>query len=111
MRKNYTPFIYIFVAILVIAMLGLLFLRQNFVEFLRGQTGAASIEVVVRKSVPANELINTEILESETLISLKDNIKVFTFEETCGESINAPKRCVKGNSNPFFNKKEDKTVK
>jgi hypothetical protein len=104
MRNNYNSLLYIFIVILVLAGLSLLFLRQPFVDILREKTGIAAIDVPTRKSPPASELINTEILKNDRLLSLKNNIKVFVFEEVCGESVNTSKRCAKGNNNPFLKK-------
>ena len=102
MRNNYSLLLYISIIALALAGLSLLFLRQPFVEILREKTGVASVEVATRKSPPPQTLINTEILEDDRLVNLKNNVKVFVFEEICSESVNAVKRCVKGNNNPFL---------
>ncbi|MFA6514569.1 MAG: hypothetical protein WCT50_04775 [Patescibacteria group bacterium] len=104
MRNNYAPLLYIFIFILAVIGLSLLFLRQPVVDNLREQTGIAAVDVAVRKSPPANELIDTEILENDKLANLKNNVKVFVFEEICGKSVNTMKRCVQGNNNPFLKK-------
>jgi hypothetical protein len=104
MRNKYALLLYIFIFILVLAGLGLMFMRQVFVDNLRNTTGISAVDVTVRRSLPDNELIDTEILEGERLSNLTNNVKVFVFEEICGESINTPKQCSKGNGNPFLRK-------
>jgi len=90
--------------LLFIASLLLLFLRQSFVDYFREKTGVTEVEVVIRKSLPPEGLINTEILNGEVLSSLSNQVTIFDFDDICGESINAPKACVTGNANPFVRK-------
>lgn len=101
MKNNNIVVFYVVIIILVLASITLLFMRQPFIEAVRNQTGISTLDVSVRRSAPASELINTKILEDERLTSLKNNVNVFVFEEICGESINSAKRCVKGNNNLF----------
>ena len=101
MKNNNIVVFYVVIIILAVASLALLFLRQPFIEALRNQTGISTLDVGIRRSAPASELINTKILEDERLTALKNNVSVFVFEEICGESVNSAKRCVKGNNNLF----------
>ena len=101
MRSKYKSILVILILVMVLAGLSLLFLRQPFVDYLREANGVSAVNVPVRKSPPANTLINTDILEDERLINLKNNVTIFDFEDICGESVNTAKRCVVGNSNPF----------
>jgi hypothetical protein len=101
MKNNHAIVYYVIIVILALAGIVLLFLRQPFVEALRNQTGLSTVDVTVRRSAPASELLDTAILENERMTALKNNVSVFVFEEVCGESINSVKRCVKGNNSPF----------
>ncbi|HZJ41116.1 MAG TPA: hypothetical protein VFD16_02535 [Candidatus Saccharimonadales bacterium] len=101
MKNNYAVVYYTIIIILVLAGVVLLFLRQPFVEALRNQTGISTVDVVVRHSAPANELLDTAILEDARMTALKNNVNVFVFDEICGQSVNSVKRCVKGNNKPF----------
>lgn len=104
MMSKYSTLLYAFFILLFIASLSLLFLRQPFIDYYREVAGVNDIEVVIRKSLPTEALINTEVLEGEVLSSLSNQVSVFDFEEICGKSINAPKACVTGNGNPFVRK-------
>lgn len=104
MRSKHALVLYILIILLLIAGLLLLFLRQPFIDYFRVQTGIAAIEVPVRQSPPAQDLLDTAILSSDKLSSLKDNVKVFSLDDVCGDSVNAVKPCSVGNVNPFLNK-------
>ena len=102
--SKYSTLLYTFFILLFVASLLLLFLRQPFIDYYREKTGVTQVEVVIRKSLPPEALVNTEILEDEVLSSLSSQVSIFDFEDICGESINAPKACVTGNGNPFIRK-------
>lgn len=104
MRSRFAPLIFILFFLILLVGLGLLFFRQQVADVLHEKTGIASLEVVARASLPDEQLLNTEILNSDALMSLKSNVQVFSFEDICGESINAPRKCLTGNSNPFSDK-------
>lgn len=104
MRTRHSIAFYIFLTLIFLAGLILLFLRQPFINFFREQSGVTAVDVTPRKSLPVDQLLNTSILESEKLSSLRENVKVFSMEDICGDSVNAPKRCTVGNINPFSNK-------
>lgn len=104
MRSRYSIAFYVVLSLIFLTGLILLFFRQPFINFFREQSGVTVVDVAPRRSPPANQLINTDILASEKLSSLKDNVKVFSMENICGDSINAPKRCAVGNINPFLKK-------
>ena len=104
MRARHSIAFYIFLTLIFLAGLILLFLRQPFINFFREQSGVTAVDVTPRKSLPTDQLLNTGILESEKLSSLRENVKVFSMEDVCGDSVNAPKRCTVGNINPFSNK-------
>lgn len=104
MRSRHSIAFYVVLVLIFLIGLVLLFLRQPFINFFREQTGVTVVDNTPRKSLPANQLINTDILASEKLSSLRENVKVFSMEEICGDSVNAPKRCTVGNINPFLSK-------
>jgi len=104
MKNKYSTLLYTLFILLFIASLLLLFLRQPFIDYFREETGVTKVEVVIRKSLPPDKLINTEILNGEVLSSLSNQVTIFDFDDICGESINSPKACVAGNTNPFVRK-------
>ncbi len=104
MRSRHSIAFYIVILLIFLVGLVLLFMRQPFINFFRVQVGVTEIDVTPRKSLPASQLINTDILASEKLSSLRENVKVFSMEDICGDSVNAPKRCTVGNINPFLSK-------
>ena len=104
MRSRHSIALYIVLLLILLAGLFLLFLRQPFINFFREQSGVTAVDVAPRKSLPANQLINTDILAGEKLSSLRNNVKVFSMEDICGDSVNAPKRCTVGNINPFLSR-------
>ncbi|HZJ42118.1 MAG TPA: hypothetical protein VFD51_03900 [Patescibacteria group bacterium] len=104
MMSKYSKLLYTLFILLFIASLLLLFFRQPFIDYFREKIGVTEAEVVIRKSLPPEELINTEILSGETLSFLTDQVSIFEFDNICGESINAPRACVTGNANPFVRK-------
>ncbi|QQG52166.1 MAG: hypothetical protein HY931_02345 [Candidatus Falkowbacteria bacterium] len=101
MKNNHAVVFYVIIIALALAGAALLFLRQPFIEALRNQTGISTIDVTVRRSAPASELLDTAILADPRMTALKNNVNVFVFDEVCGESVNSVKRCVKGNNKPF----------
>ncbi len=101
MKHRYTTLLYLFFLLIFIGGLGMLFLRQSFVDYLRENTGITTVEVPLRPATPPEQLIDVEILKNEKLTSMRNNVQVFNFNEICGESVNAGKRCVLGNRNPF----------
>lgn len=101
MKNNHAVVFYVIIIILALVGVVLLFLRQPFIDALRNQTGISTIDVTVRRSAPASELLDTAILEDARMTSLKNNVSVFVFDEVCGDSVNSVKRCVKGNNKPF----------
>ncbi len=105
MKSRYSTAFYFILALIFLIGLILLFLRQPFINFFREQSGVTAVDMTPRKSLPADQLINTGILASEKLSSLRDNVKIFSMEDICGNSVNAPKRCAIGNINPFLKNK------
>lgn len=101
MKSRFAPLIFILFSILLLIGIGLLFFRQPVANMLHESTGVAGVEVVVRASVPDDQLLNTAILKNEAMISLKRNVQVFSFEDICGASVNAAQKCLTGNSSPF----------
>jgi hypothetical protein len=104
MTSKYSPILYIFFILLFLAGLAVLFLRQPFVDYWREEVGISEVEVVIKKLPPKNELINTDILTGDVLSSLSNQVTVFSWDNVCGDSLNAPRACVQGNSNPFLRK-------
>jgi len=104
MKSKYSTLLYSLFILLFLASLFLLFMRQPFIDYFREKTGVTQVDVVIRKSLPKEALINTEILDGEILSSLSSQVSVFDFDDICGKSINAPKACVTGNANPFVRK-------
>lgn len=101
MRSKYATILYILFVTVLLAGLALLFLRQPFIDYWREVKGVENADIIIRKSPPQNELINTDILNGEDLSALSDQVTIFSFDSICGDSIKAPKRCVEGNGNPF----------
>ena len=104
MTNKYSAIFYILSGVILLAALGLLFLRQPFIDYYREKSGVTKTEVVITKLPPADTLINTEILNGKILGSLSNQVKVFSFDEVCGSSVSAPASCRVGNNNPFLDK-------
>lgn len=101
MRSKYAPILYILTVLLVLAAIGLLFLRQPIADYMHEATGLSAVEVIPRRSQADSDLINVEILKSEKLSEMKNNVQVFSFDDICGDSLNSASRCVRGTNNPF----------
>lgn len=95
---------YILVGLIFLAALGLLLFRQAFVDYYREVSGVTKTEIIVSKLPPQENIINTEILKGEVLSSLSSQVKVFSIDDICGDSVYAPLACRVGNSNPFLSK-------
>lgn len=93
--------LYILGVLILIIASGLLFLRQSVADYMYEASGLSSIEVVPRRSLPDDQLINVEILKSEKMAGMKNYVQVFSFEDICSESINSLTECVIGKKNPF----------
>lgn len=104
MTNRYSTLLYIIFTLIFLAGLSLLFLRQPFIDYFREEVGVNDTEVVIRKSASQNDLINTDILSGDVLSSLTNQVTVFSWDNICGKSINAPKDCKEGNTNPFLRK-------
>lgn len=104
MNSRYSTTIYIIFSLLLLASLALLFLRQPFIDYYRVKSGVSEVDVVIRRPMSESELINTEVLAGETLSSLTNQVTVFSFDDICGDSLNAPRPCVIGNASPFIRK-------
>lgn len=104
MTNKYAKIIYTLSTILFIGALGLLFFRQAFIDYYREQSGVTKTETIVIKPSPQESIINTEVLSGGVLSSLSNQVKVFSFDEICSDSVYAPAACRVGNSNPFLKK-------
>jgi len=101
MRSKYAPLLYILAILILLSGIGLLFLRQSVADYMHEATGLSAVEVIPRRSLPDDQLINVDILKSDKLAEMKNNVQVFSFEDICGDSLNSPTRCVRGTNNPF----------
>lgn len=104
MNNKFSAIFYTLTGIIFIAALGLLFFRQAFIDYYRVESGVTETEIIVTKLPPQEKIINTEIVSGEVLASLSSQVKVFSFDEVCGDSIYAPAACRVGNGNPFLKK-------
>lgn len=104
MNSHYSKLIFFIFSLLLLASLALLFLRQPFFDYYRVQSGVTEVDVVIRRPAADSELINTEVLSNEILSSLTNQVTVFSWDDICGNSLNAPKSCVVGNATPFIRK-------
>lgn len=102
MNSKYSTLIYFVFSLLFLASLALLLLRQPFIDYYRVKTGVTEVDVVIRKPLSESELINTEVLAGDTLSSLTNQVTVFSFDDICGDSLNAPRQCKTGNASPFI---------
>jgi len=104
MRSKNASFLYILGVLILITATGLLFMRQSVADYLHETTGLSTVEVVPRRSLPDDQLINVEILKSEKLAGMKNYVQIYSFEDICSDSINVQSKCVVGTKNPFENK-------
>lgn len=104
MKGKFKVTMYIIFTILLLAALSLLFLRQPFADYFRHVKGIDQIEILARKPRAKEFLINKEIVESDKMKSLSQQVTVFSVEDICGASVNSPRQCSVGNSNPFLRK-------
>ena len=61
MKSKYASFLYILGVLILIAAAGLLFMRQPVADYMHEATGLSTVEVVPRRSLPDDQLINVEI--------------------------------------------------
>lgn len=104
MRSKYSTIVYILFVLIFLGGLSLLFLRQPFIDYFREETGVTDVEVITVKPLSEDKLMNTDILETDEFSSLTNQVTVFSWEDICGDSINSPRPCSVGNSNPFIRK-------
>jgi hypothetical protein len=76
-------------------------MRQPVADYMHETTGLSTVEVVPRRSLPDDQLINVEILKGEKIAGMKNYVQIYSFEDICSDSINTQSKCVVGTKNPF----------
>ncbi len=101
MSNRFASLFYSLTAIVLLAALALLFFRQDFIDYYRDASGVTKTEVVIRRELPAEQLIDTEILQADAMRALTSQVKLFSIDKICGSNINN-NSCRVGNTSPLF---------
>jgi len=124
MKKKYQTILILLIILVIVSGLVLFIFRNQALETLSAQSGVKDITLLNKHNMPlVKNALNTDIFQSATFVSLKNNVINFDFNNICqqnaaqvspvsiiisnGEAnVKSAVNCVLGNNIPFVNAKD-----